>query len=152
MRPKTFLRTLTLIHTVLFLGMVAFGLFTYFQNGSFTARMNRKELLVYVVPFLAAVGYFLSQFLFTKQLQPLQREQKLSLKLSKYLSASLLKYSLLEVPGFLALSSYLVSGNALYLVIAIALMAYLFVQRPTADQIKKDLPLTMDEQKLFDNL
>ncbi len=70
MRPKTFLRTLTLIHRVLFLGMVAFGLFTYFQNGSFSARMNRKELFIYLVPFLAAAGYFLSQFLFRKQLQP----------------------------------------------------------------------------------
>jgi flagellar biosynthesis protein FliP len=44
------------------------------------------------------------------------------------------------------------SGNALYLVIAIALIAYLFVQRPTADKINKNLPLTLEEQKQFDNL
>lgn len=152
MRPKKLLRTLSLIHTALLMVLVAFGLFTYFQNGSFTAGMNRQNLFIYIVPVVAAAGYFLSQFLFRKQLETIQREEDLHDKLNKYQSVSLIKYTLLEVPGFLSLIAYYLSGNALYLVIAIALIFYLFVQRPTADKMKKNLPLTLEEQKQFDNL
>lgn len=152
MRPRLFLKTLSIIHTALLVVLIAFGIFTYFQNGSFTPRMNRQDLFIYIVPVVAAAGYFLSQFLFRKQLQTIQREEELPAKLSKYQSASLIKYALLEGPGFLALIAYYLSGNALYLVIAIALIAYLFVQRPTADKINTNLPLTLEEQKQFDNL
>ena len=112
--------------------------------------MYEGGLFIYLVPVVAAGGYFISQFLFAKQLRTVTRDQKLSVKLATYLTASLLKYALLEAAGFLALIAYYLSGNALHLTIAIALVAYLFVQRPTADKIKKHLPLTLDEERLFD--
>lgn len=152
MELKNFLKTISLIHTALLLGLVVFGLFAYFQNGSFIARMNRQDVFIYIVPIVAATGYFLSQFLFRKQLQNIKRDETLPHKLSKFQSASLVSYALLEAPGLLSLTAYLLSGNALYLVIAIAVMAYFFAQRPTADKIRKDLPLTSEEQKQFDTL
>ncbi len=151
MQPKTFLKTLSFIHISLCAGLMLLAIFVYFKNGDFTARMNRQDILIYIVPIVAAAGYFLSQLVFKKQIESLSREDKLSTKLGKYQMASLLKYALLQVPGFLALMAYFWSGNALYLVIAIALIIYLFAQRPTAEKIKKELPLTLEEQKQFDN-
>lgn len=152
MQLKSFLKTLTIIHTALCAGLILFTIFAYSQNGNFTARMDQQAIFIYVVPIVAAAGYFLSQLLFKKQIQAISREEQLSVKLGKYQSASLIKYALLEGPGFLALIAYFWSGNALHLVIAIALVAYLLVQRPTAEKIKKGLPLTLEEQKQFDNL
>ncbi len=152
MQPKTFIKTLTLIHTVLCVGLLGFAIFVYYQNGGFTARMNQQDMFIYIVPILAAAGYFLSQLVFKKQIEAISEEEKLSTKLGKYQIATLIKYALLEGPGFLALIAYFWSGNALYLVIAVALITYLFVQRPTVNKIKKELPLTLEEQKQFDNL
>lgn len=152
MQLRSFLKTLTIIHTALCAGLILFAVFAYYQNDDFTARMDPQAIFIYLVPIVAVAGYFLSQVLFKKQIQAISSEEQLSAKLGKYQSASLIKYALLEGPGFLALIAYFWSGNALYLVIAIALVAYLFVQRPTAEKIKKGLPLTLKEQKQFDNL
>lgn len=152
MQPKTFLKILSIIHIALCAGLALFAIFVYFKNGDFTARMNQQDIFIYIVPIVAAAGYFLSQLVFKKQIASIAREEKLPIKLAKYQIASLIKYALLEGPGFLALMAYFWSGNALYLVIAIALIVYLFVQRPTAEKIKKELPLTLVEQKQFDNL
>lgn len=152
MQFRPFLRTLTIIHSGLCAVLLLFGIFAYYQNGGFMARMNPQNIFIYIVPIAAAAGYFLSQLLFKKQVHAISYEETLSTKLGKYQIASLLKYALLEAPGFLALMAYSWSGNALYLVIAIALIVYLFIQRPTAEKIKKELPLSLEEQKQFDNL
>ncbi len=152
MQPKTLLKTLSIIHISLCAGLLLLAIFVYFKNGDFTAGTNRQDIFIYIVPIVAIAGYFLSQFVFKKQIDAISKEEKLSIKLGKYQIASLIKYSLLEGPGFLALMAYFWSGNALCLVIAIALIMYLFVQRPTAEKIKKELPLTLEEQKQFDNL
>ncbi len=152
MQPKKFLKTVSIIHIALCAVLMLLAIFVYFKNGEFTARMNRQDIFIYIVPIVATAGYFLSLLVFKKQMESISREEILSAKLGKYQLASLLKYALLEGPGILALIAYFWSGNALYLVIAIALIIYLFSQRPTAEKIKKELPLTLEEQKQFDNL
>ncbi|WP_091867476.1 hypothetical protein [Pricia antarctica] len=152
MQPKRFLKILATIHLALCVGLVLCAVFAFYQNGDFTARMNQQDIFIYIVPIVAAAGYFLSQLVFKKRIESISRKENLSIKLRKHQITSLIKYALLEGPGFLALTAYFWSGNALYLIIAIALIVYLFVQRPTAEKIKKELPLTLEEQKQFDNL
>ncbi|MDT7830722.1 hypothetical protein RQM65_18780 [Pricia sp. S334] len=152
MQPKIFLKILTIIHTTLTAGLLIFAIFAYYQNQDFIARMDRQSLFTYIVPIVAAAGYFLSQWIFKKQLEAITEQEQLSLKLGKYQTASILKYAVLEGPGLLALLAYLWTGNALHLVIALALIVYLFVQRPNAEKIKRELPLNLEEQKQFDEL
>ena len=135
--PGSFLRTLSLLHISLFAGLLLFSLFAYFQNGNVTVNIDQEDVFIYVVPILAAAGSLARQFFFLKLLQAIKTDEELQLKLGKYQSASLIKYALLEGPAFLALFAYYGNSNALHLVIAISLMAYLFVQRPTATKLKK---------------
>lgn len=144
---KKKLKTLIILHTALCVSLMLFGIFAYYQNGDFTARMDQQNSFIYIVPLAAITGYFLSQLLFKKRMKSVLKEEKLSSKLKTYQVALLLKYALLEAPAILALLAYYWSGNALHLVIAIALIVYLFVQRPTMDKIKKELPLSYEEQK-----
>lgn len=152
MEPKSFLKTLSILYISLFAGLLLFTLFAYFQNGKFEANMDQEDLFIYLVPLTAATGYFASKFLFLKLLQAVKMDENLRIKLGKYQSASLIKYALIEGPAFLALFAYYGNGSALYLVIAISLMTYLFVQRPTATKLIKELPLTLEEKKQFDTL
>jgi hypothetical protein len=150
--PGSYLRTLALLHYSLFIGMVLFGVFAYYQNGSFTAQINNKDFFVYSVPVFAACGYFVGQFLFNKQLQQIAQKDSISTKFRKYQSALLIKYALVEGPCLFALVAYYIDGSALYLVTAIALMAYFFAQKPTKTKLLKDVPFDLEEQKQINTL
>ena len=147
MQIKSFIRTLTFLHGSLTLGLLAFTLFVYFQNRSFTVGTDSNDLYVYIVPTIAILGYFLGKFLFQKQLQRIDRKDNLTGKLVRYQIASLVQYALLEGPAFFALVIYYIKGNALYLVIGLSLLAYLIMLRPKIDTLIKALPLSQEEEQ-----
>ena len=149
MDPKSFLKTLVIIHLALCTGLGAFILFCYFQSPNVVADLDNNDILIYIVPFFAVTGYFMSQILFKKQLESIQKNSPLQSKLAAFQTASLLKYALLEAPAFLAAFAFLNSNTALHFVIAIALLIYLYTQRPTKEKLLKEVPLNMEERKHF---
>lgn len=147
---RIFLKKLSVLHISLCIGLTAIGLFVFWQNRAFTARMDSGNLLIYIVPIFGAGGYFVSQFLFRKRVQLIQASLTLPTKLAQYQKATIIKYALLEGPAILAFVAYYFTGNAMHLVIGVFLLIYLFVQRPTISKVIQDLPLTFEEQKQFD--
>jgi hypothetical protein len=101
---------------------------------------------------VALFGYFGSQLVFKNQLRDISLTESLGSKLNKYRKASIIKYTLLEVPTFLALYAFYDTNIALYFVIAICLIAYLFVQGPKKSRIINEVPLRLEEIELFDTL
>ncbi len=152
MSPKTALRTLSTIHGALLLALMAFTALAYWHRGSFDAIMGPNDIFVYAVPLAAGLGYFMGKYMFQRAVRNIKREEGLAQKLQKYLGASLVKYALAEAPALFALAAYYLNGNALHLVIAVSLVAYLLAQRPTAQRLIKDVPLNLEEQKQFDTL
>ena len=146
---NSFFKSLTLIHLILCLGLVILILIVYYQNRGFMASMDPSDIFLYINPLTAALGYFLSQFLFRKQIQDIKIEENLGNKLGKYQAASIIKYALIKGPTFIAIAAYYLSGSALHLVIAITLTVYLYAQKPNRLKLKKELPLTLEEQKQF---
>ncbi|MBU3025669.1 hypothetical protein [Zobellia galactanivorans] len=149
--PSASLKTLSIIHLALVGGIAVFGVITYLNNGSFIANADPNDMYIYVVPVVGALGYFLSQFLFKKQLQTIDKNDSLSLKLGKYQSASITKYALLEGPAILSIFAYNPSGNALFLVVAIFLVVYLFMQKPSERKFTEEVPLSLEDKKQFNN-
>lgn len=147
MEIKTFLKTLSFMHLALVIGLSIFTVLAYTQNMDFNTETDTKNVLLYIVPIAALIGYFGSQFLFKKLLMRITDTDSLEEKLKKYQSASHLKYALIEAPAFLALFAYYNSGNALPLVIAVCLLVYLFVQKPSKQKILMEIPLTMEQRR-----
>ncbi len=147
MNVQRFIQTLKLIHVSLVVGLAIFSVFAFMQNKDFNADINTNSTLLYIVPIAALIGYFGSQLLFRKMLSNVQTSDSLQLKLNKYQTASIIKYALIEGPAFIALFVYYATGNALPLVIALCLLAYLFVQKPTKDKIINSLDLTSDQRR-----
>lgn len=150
MQPKAFLRTLSLIHYALCAGLVLFTLLAYWQIGGFNVAASSGDIFVYIVPTVAMIGYFGSKFIHQKLIRNLPKEEKLATKLSRYQAASIIQYALIEGPAIIAIFAYFQSGTALYLVIALALLIYLFAQRPTQNRLLQEIPLNFEEKKLFD--
>ncbi len=150
-KPSEFFKTLSIIHLALVGGILAFGIFKFVNNGTFVANADPDDIFIYVIPVVAAFCYFMSQFMFKKQLQAIKREDNLSLKMSKYQAASIIKYVFIEAPAFLAIIAYGFNGNALFLVIAIFLLVYLFMQKPSQKKFLEEAPLTIEDKKEFKN-
>lgn len=150
MNSKGFFQTLKLIHISLVAGLTIFSVFAFVQNNGFNADINTDSNLLYMVPVVALLGYFGSQVLFKKMVSKVQVTDSLQTKLNHYQTASIMKYALIEGPAFIALFVYYTTGNALPLVIAGCLLAYLFVQRPTKEKVISGLNLNSDERRALD--
>ncbi|MFD0799481.1 hypothetical protein ACFQZJ_18565 [Maribacter chungangensis] len=149
---KRFLQTLKLIHIFLVTGLTLFSFIAFVQNNGFNADINTNSTLLYLVPAVALLGYFGSQILFNKMISKVLESDALQVKLNHYQTASIIKYALIEAPTIIALFVYYATGNALPLVIALCLLAYLFVQRPTKEKIIASLPLNPEERRaVYDN-
>lgn len=146
MELKNFIKSLSIMHLFLVVGLSIFTIWVVFQKNSFNTSTNGKDLFLIIVPILALLGYFGSQWLFKKMTSKIKQSDGLADKLKKYQSALHMKYALIEVPAFVGLYAYYHSGNALPLVITVCLLAYLFVQRPNKANIISTLPLTQNEE------
>ena len=150
MQLNTLLKTLPLIHFSLVMGLVVFTGFVYWKNPDFNAEMNSADIFTYLVPIVAAVGYFASKALFQKLINTIAHNGGPQNKLGRYQLASIIKYALLEVPTILALIAYYLNSNMLHLVIALCLIIYFFSQRPTRKKVLDDLKLSLEEQRELD--
>lgn len=152
MNTKSFIKTLVLIHASMCLSLLVFVGYTFLQNGNFLATTNANSIFIYVIPVIAMAGYFGSKFVYNNLIQNLPQEEPLNKRLQRYQMATIIKYALIEAPAFLALGIYYTEGNALYLVIGLSLLVYLFFQRPTQEKLKNELPLRLEEEKEFNTL
>ena len=151
MELKNFIKSLSIMHLFLVAGLSIFTGWVIFQINSFNTSTNGENLYLFIVPILALLGYFGSQWLFKKMTSKIKMTERLEDKLKKYQSALHLKYALIEVPAFIGLFTYYNSGNALPLVITICLLAYLFVQKPNKENIINSIPLTQNEKTEIQN-
>jgi len=150
MDVNRFIQTLQLIHLSLVAGLLVFSVFAFVQNNGFNTDLTTDSSMLYLVPITALLGYFGSQLLFKKMLSNIKLSDSFDTKLNTYQIASLVKYALIEAPAFIALFVYYTIGNALPLVIAVCLLAYLFVQRPNKEKIINILPLNSEERRALD--
>ncbi|TDT45081.1 hypothetical protein CLV90_2164 [Maribacter spongiicola] len=146
MELKNFIKSLSIMHLFLLIGLSIFTIWVIFQINTFNTDSNAGSVFLYAVPIFAMLGYFGSQWIFKKRTSKIQLNTRLEDKLKKYQSALHIKYALIEMPAFIGLFAYYNTGNALPLVISICLLAYLAVQRPNKDHIIKNVPLTGEEQ------
>lgn len=151
MQSKSFLRTLTIVHAALCIGLIFFSVIAFTQNGAFEASVD-NDIFIFIVPIVAMVGYFGSKWVYQNLIQNLPESDELSKKLQRYYTATIIKYAIIEAGAFLALFAYYSNGTAMHLVIALCLMLYLVFQRPTKEKLLEELPLNLDEKKEFNTL
>lgn len=148
--PKKIINTLTVIHygyciVILALAIVAFLISDHTRIGF----NDSDDLFLYLVPIFALGGISVSIFIFNTQLRQIHKKESLTEKLSAYQTSHLIRIALIEGPAFLAIIIFMISSNLFYLIIALALLAYLIFLRPTANGIKEDLNLNFEQEKEF---
>ncbi len=149
MEPKTFLKSLSISHITLVAALLFFGAIAYFQSNGISTKTDTNEILLYLVPVTALLGYFGSNYFFKKRINKVNIADALEVKLKQYQKACMLKYILIDAPAILGLLAFQITANALPLLIAVCLVLYLISQRPTKDDVIKNIPLTDAEKQLL---
>ena len=147
MEIKNYFKSLNVLHLSLVIGLSIFFVIAIVQGNGFNTDLSANRALLYLVPAIALTGYFGSQFIFKKILSGVQMSDSLETKLKKFQSASHIKYVVIEAPSFFALFVYYTTGNALPLIIAGCLLAYLFVQKPSKEKVLQSLPFNAEEKQ-----
>lgn len=151
--PKTFIRNLRIVHLCFLAALIGITIYVYKGSTGFkVGTPGVNDDFLFLVPLTALFGYFGSQLHYRNQMRRISLSDSLPQKLRKYQKATLFKYTLIEVPSLLALYAFYKTDTALYFVIGLCLVAYLFVQGPKKSRLINEVPFSLAEKKLFDTL
>ena len=147
-----YIKTLSAIHLGFLLAISSFAMLGIALATTWGVRFDYAEdPFVFVVPILAITGIALSNFMFKKQLESIEKSSTLKQKLGAYLTASVIKYALIEAPALLGIVVFNISENVLFLIIGVAVLFYLLMQRPTKEKLINDLNLNAEMRARFQN-
>lgn len=140
--PKTFLKTFSIIHFALVMGVSLFAVVTYMitENQKFSIDYS-GDFMFFVVPLMGIAGIMAGNFFYGNTLKGLAAKDTLKEKLSGFQTASIIKYALLEGPALFGIVAFMNEGNQYFLSISLFLIGWLLMQRPTRDKVERDLML-----------
>lgn len=132
------------------LGILSFTIFIYATGEGFLVDFSKDHnIFVYLVPTLAMLSYFISNYVFGKQLKDLTKLNSLKSKWVLYLQACVVRFSFIEGAAILSTIVFRLDNHIFYLVISLLLILYLFKLRPTKNKIIRDMELSLEDQQFF---
>ncbi len=151
--PSSFIKTLSTIHLALMAGPFLFGAFAYFQTeNSYLDYTNTEDVFMLVVPIFALSGVFMGNLLFKKIVKSSDQVKGLRSKLTRFQTASLIKYMIIEGPALIGIVAFYQTANLTYLYISGVLILFLYLLRPTKYKIEQGLRLKGEEKSQFNRL
>jgi divalent metal cation (Fe/Co/Zn/Cd) transporter len=153
MTSAGYFKSIKIVHLALVIGVVFFALVSVFLqiNGFGTLGELINNGLLLIIPLLALIGIFGSNFIFKKRLRKIVDKTNLNEKMEDYRSALILKFALIEGPSFFAIVAYLLTGNYIFLGTAVVLIIVFLIYTPSRTKFISDLELTKDESDLINN-
>lgn len=151
--PKSFIKTITIIHLALIMGLLLFAGVSYtIVETNFLSFDFGGDVFAMLVPALALGGAFASNFIYNKKISELSTVESLRDKLVGYQTACIIRFAMLEGPALFGIVIYMQTGNLLYLIIAGAIIAYFVTVRPTKEKIEIDLNLNFEQKAAFNQM
>lgn len=148
--PKSYFFTLSIIHAVLTFSVFLFTIIVFMRvDNVVLGSTDSESVFIYLVPIIAMISYFGSNYFFNKQLTSIVKSKSLKEKLMPYLQASIVRFAFLEGAAFLSSVSFMINNNVFYLVISLLLILYLIKLRPTKKKVMGHLSLSLEEQQYF---
>jgi hypothetical protein len=147
--PKQMLKMLTILFLALLVGPVMFIMVSILarQGGGFDNQEPMEEILLPMVAIAAILGIVGGGILFRQQIKKVSPQQALTRKIQQYQVAILLRLAVLEAPTLLAVVGFLLTGNLIFLGMALALLLMMGMRRPSLTEAIESLALTAEEER-----
>ncbi len=142
------IKTLQLIHLALLGGQVVLAAATYFLNQNDLAPRNQdlESTFTVLVPVALFGGLMGSRIIFNSLLRKTTtRKSTLVEKMKAYRSATIARFSIMEMPVILALMAYLLTGNIFFWGGGLIVGAFFILLRPSLGRAAQELELSKIE-------
>jgi hypothetical protein len=145
---RQYIQRLQIIHAA---QVVMIGVFSLIAYMSRPPLVEGKEILIYILAAILVAGIVASQIIAKILLAKAAAEPTLALKLTRYITATLVRLACLEVPGFFAAVVVLISGNVMAYIGSAGVLLMFFLFRPTPNLVIQELALGGDEKARMEN-
>jgi hypothetical protein len=109
-----------------------------------------KEVFIYMVPLIALLAVLISQLIYRQKLKKLKSYQSLIPKMTEYQGVFIVRLALIEGASLFAIVVYLLTVEAIFMAIAVLLIVYFVLLRPTRIKIALDLELNASDKMKLD--
>ncbi|MEM7483707.1 MAG: hypothetical protein AAF348_00720 [Bacteroidota bacterium] len=151
--PRSFIKTLTILHLALIVGPVVFAVFAYFQIQNTTIDFTDTDNSFFlIIPIFAIGAIFMGNLVYKKLTAEISKISGLKQKLMRLQTASLIKFASVEAPALFSVVVFYITENMAFLLIAVVLIFYFFTLRPTKVKIENLLALRGEEKSQFNKM
>ncbi len=145
--PKTFVRTISIIHLALIAGQVLFAIVAFSLNKNTAVNLKPVgDVFFYIAPALIFFGMLTGSFLFKQLADKAKDAEGLKKKLAGYQSAFIIRCALSEGGSLFSIVCYMLTANFFYLSLAGVNILYFLWLWPTKEKIEADLNLSYEEK------
>ncbi len=141
-------KAMQVLHRALLLGVFLFGIVIIFVRrvSKFEGvQTSTDKILQVTVLVLAALGIWIGFTLFNKRISSLPATASPKEKMSVYLSASIIRWALIEGPAFFAMIGFFITGNFAFFALGLTILIVLAVLGPSKINIARQLQISEKE-------
>jgi len=150
--PKGFFKTLKIIYGSLIFGVFLFTALTYLSIKKIVPNVDGNMMFVVGIPIVSVAGILMSNLLYASILRKITSNDDLQKKLSRYLTANLLRAVFLEIPAFLSIAATFISGNVVFLFAALMMALMMYFKFPSKEKFAAEVTLNRKEKTELDTL
>lgn len=149
---KRILFSLSITHSAVTAGILLFILFIFITtNDLILGFPTGNTAFVYLVPLIAMIAYFGSNYYFQKKLAQIPKNNSLRKKVVHYQQTCMVRFAILDMATFFSAIVFMLRSNVFYLVISLLLLLYLIKLRPTKVRLIEDLALSKEDKLQLEN-
>ncbi len=138
------------IHYALLFGILLFAAVAYFLDPiEEKVDDNLYDILRYMVPGLAALALLAGRFVTKPVFATAKNKDSLGAKLDIFRTGMIIRWALVEGVAMFSIVAFMLSGNMVMLLVALALAVYMFTLRPSPEAAGAALELSESEYREF---
>lgn len=103
------------------------------------------DALRFIVPSVTIIGLMLSSIFYTDKMRMIGHDTALKEKLHIYQNALVIKLTCLEMPLLIAMIAFMLTGEVLFMSVALFTIVAMWFNKPTRSEIASDLKLDDEE-------
>ncbi len=135
--------TLQIIHGALCMGVALFACVSFsIAPNKHSDIQTADSPLLYVAAIMAISMVGISNVLYNKQLSKIDFSAPVKQRFMQYQTASIIRLAPLEAAALFNIVSFLLSGSYISLAIAVALLIYMIMLRPTKEAVTEALKIS----------
>ncbi len=121
------------------------------------AITKANDLSRYDIPYIVSNGvvmvisFVLAYFFFQKKIQEAKKRRGLREKLTSYKKGLIITWSIISSTIFFSIACYIITGEHLFICMAIFTLVVLALNRPNIASLIEKLDLAKDEQRIIEN-